>query len=167
MRIRSICWIFVLTQLSGLARAAEPIDCRAEARFSSQGSVGKAVIDALRGAKERLTIALYGFDNMDLGDELIQLVKKAVVVKLKIDTARSKSKKIVDLINRLKAGGMQVQSVAANGRNHNKFAIIDGRRVLTGSYNWTLKSENNWENLLVLDCPELAKAYEAEWERIR
>jgi phosphatidylserine/phosphatidylglycerophosphate/cardiolipin synthase-like enzyme len=56
--------------------------------------------------------------------------------------------------------------VAPNGRNHNKFAVIDRKRVITGSYNWTLKSEGNWENLLILDCPELAKAYENEWERI-
>jgi phosphatidylserine/phosphatidylglycerophosphate/cardiolipin synthase-like enzyme len=45
--------------------------------------------------------------------------------------------------------------------------VIDGRRVLTGSYNWTQKAETNWENLLIIDCPELAKSYEAEWEKIR
>jgi phosphatidylserine/phosphatidylglycerophosphate/cardiolipin synthase-like enzyme len=164
--MRSLFLIFLLAQLPGLSWAEEPVECRVLSQFSSQGSVGKTVIDALRSAKERLTIALYGFDNADLGDELTQLVKKGVIVKLKIDTARSKSKKIVNLIDRLKAGGVQVQSVAPNGRNHNKFAVIDGEKVLTGSYNWTLKSENNWENLLILDCPELAKTYETEWERI-
>jgi phosphatidylserine/phosphatidylglycerophosphate/cardiolipin synthase-like enzyme len=148
------------------ANAADGFDCRVDARFSSQGSVGKAVTEAIGETKERLTLALYGFDNTDLGEELLKLVKKNVTVRLKVDTARSASKKIVKLIELLKAGGVQIQSVAANGRNHNKFAVIDGKRVLTGSYNWTLKSENNWENLLILDCPELAKAYESEWERI-
>ena len=145
---------------------ADSIDCRVNSRFSSQGSVGKTVTEAIRGAKERLTLALYGFDNMDLGDELLELVKKKVVVRVKIDTARSAGKKIVALLDKLKAGGVEIQSVAPNGRNHNKFAVIDGKRVLTGSYNWTLKAESNWENLLILDCPELAKAYESEWERI-
>jgi len=149
------------------AVAADAVDCQVTSQFSSQGSVGKAVIDAIRGSRERLTLALYGFDNSELGEELIQLAKKNVVVRLKIDTARSSSKKIIALIDRLRAGGIEVQTVAANGRNHNKFAIIDGKRVLTGSYNWTLKSEANWENLLVLDCPELAKSYESEWQRIR
>jgi phosphatidylserine/phosphatidylglycerophosphate/cardiolipin synthase-like enzyme len=135
-------------------------------QFSSQGSVGKVVTEAIRGTKERLTVALYGFDNTDLGEELIQLAKKGAAVKLKIDTARSASKKILALIDKLKAGGIEVQTVAPNGRNHNKFAVIDRKRVITGSYNWTLKSEGNWENLLILDCPELAKAYENEWERI-
>jgi len=90
-----------------------------------------------------------------------------VAVRLKIDKNRSASKKIVALIDRLKAEGGEVQTVAPDGRNHNKFAVIDGKRVVTGSYNWTLKSEGNWENLLIIDCPELAKSYESEWERIR
>ncbi|MGH7872730.1 MAG: phospholipase D-like domain-containing protein [Candidatus Binatia bacterium] len=166
MNLRRLYLMSALLLLPGLALAADPMDCRVDARFSSQGSIGKAVIDAIRGAKERLSIALYGFDNTDLGDELIQLAKKGVAVKLKIDTARSASKKIVNLIERLKAGGVQVQTVAPDGRNHNKFAVIDGKRVLTGSYNWTLRSEKNWENLLMLDCPQLAKVYESEWERI-
>ncbi len=142
------------------------MDCRVAAKFSSQGSVGKAVTVAIRDTKERLTLALYGFDNSELGDELLKLVKKKVAVRVKVDSARSAGKKIVALLDKLKAGGVDVQTVAPNGRNHNKFAIIDGKRVLTGSYNWTLKAENNWENLVILDCPELAKAYEAEWERI-
>jgi Phosphatidylserine/phosphatidylglycerophosphate/cardiolipin synthases and related enzymes len=157
----------LLLALAQSAVADDTINCQVATRFSSQGSVGDVVVAAIRGAKERLTLALYGFDNSDLGDELIQLVKKKVAVRLKIDAARSAGKKIVALIDKLKAGGVDVQTVAPNARNHNKFAIIDGRRVLTGSYNWTLKSEKNWENLLILDCPELAKAYESEWERIR
>lgn len=167
MRLPACLSVLVLL-LSGVAViAADATECQVTSHFSSQGSVGKAVTEAIHGTTERLTLALYGFDNSDLADELLQLVKKKIVVRLKIDTARSASKKIVALIDKLKAGGVEVQTVAPNGRNHNKFAIIDGKRVLTGSYNWTLKSEANWENLLILDCPELAKTYEREWERIR
>lgn len=124
-------------------------------------------MDVIRGTEERLTVALYGFDNPELGDELLKLVKKKVTVRVKVDTARSASKKINALISRLKAGGVEVQTVAPGGRNHNKFAVIDGKRVVTGSYNWTLRSEGNWENLLILDCPELAQSFDSEWERIR
>ncbi len=166
MKSLGLCLVISLLLWPRLGLAAESVDCRVAAKFSSQGSVGKAVTAAIRETKERLMLALYGFDNIELGDELLNLVKKKVAVRVKVDTARSAGKKIVALIDKLKAGGVEIQMVAPNGRNHNKFAIIDGRRVLTGSYNWTLKAENNWENLLILDCPELAKAYETEWERI-
>ncbi len=147
--------------------AASAVPCRVSAHFSSQGSIAKVVSEAIRQTKERLSIALYGFDSTALGDELLSLVKKNVTVRVKVDAARSSGKKIVRLLEQLRAGGVQVQTVSPNGRNHNKFAVIDGEKVLTGSYNWTVRSESNWENLLILDCPELAKAYEKEWEEIR
>jgi phosphatidylserine/phosphatidylglycerophosphate/cardiolipin synthase-like enzyme len=156
----------MLTLLPAITSAADTFDCRVRSQFSSQGSIGKSVRDAIDRSKERLTIALYGFDNFDLGTELLDLAKRKVAVRLKIDSARSAGKKTAKLIAQLRAGGVEVQTVAPDGRNHNKFAVIDGKRILTGSYNWTLKAESNWENLLILDCPELAEAYEREWERI-
>jgi phosphatidylserine/phosphatidylglycerophosphate/cardiolipin synthase-like enzyme len=167
--MKSHRWLAALLMLLVAPRAFsdEPIECRVKARFSSEGSIGQAVIEAIRQTKTRLTLALYGFDSTDLEDELLKLVKKNVVVRLKVDANRSAGKKITQLFDQLRAGGVQLRTVAPNGRNHNKFAVIDGTRVMTGSYNWTLKSEGNWENLLILDCPELAKKYEGEWEKIR
>ncbi len=158
--------LIVLGLLPTLTIAAEPYDCRVQSQFSSQGSVGTKVLEAVSQTKERLTLALYGFNNTQLANELVKLAKNHVTVRLKVDANRSASKKITKFMEDLKAGGVQVQTVAPDGRNHNKFAVIDRKRVLTGSYNWTLKAESNWENLLILDCPDLAKAYETEWERI-
>jgi hypothetical protein len=87
--------VFLLVPRSALA--ADTVDCQVTGRFSSQGSVGRAVTDAIRETKERLTIALYGFDNTDLGDELLKLAQKNIVVRLKVDTARSAGKKMVRL----------------------------------------------------------------------
>jgi phosphatidylserine/phosphatidylglycerophosphate/cardiolipin synthase-like enzyme len=92
---------------------------------------------------------------------LLQLIRKYRAIKDRQLRSASKNR-CAD--RQSQVGGVEVQTVAPDGRNHNKFAIIDGRRVLTGSYNWTLKSEENWENLLILDCPALAKSYESEWE---
>jgi len=160
----SVLWLLLSWRL---ASSGESFECTTTAVFSSDGSIGKAVADAMRAAQERVTIALYGFDNPDFGRELLNLAKKKVVVRIKVDTARSAGKKIQKLIEELKASGVEVQTVAANGRNHNKFAVIDGSIVVTGSYNWTLKAEKNWEHILILKWPELAKAYEREWEKIR
>lgn len=167
MRRFGCCFGLALVLLPLLALADESVDCRVTTRFPSQGSITKSVVEAIGDTKKQLTLALYGFDNSELGAELLKLAKRNVIVRLKVDTARNAGKRITRLIEELKAGGVQVQTVAPNGRNHNKFAVIDGTRVLTGSYNWTLKSEGSWENLLILDCAEVAKAYEGEWERIR
>jgi len=51
---------------------------------------------------------------------------------------------------------------------HQKFAVIDSRIVLTGSYNWTASAENyNHENLLLFrDAGPLAEEYRQQFLRL-
>lgn len=50
---------------------------------------------------------------------------------------------------------------------HNKFVVIDGRILITGSFNWTTQAvTSNQENLCIIDNEELAKKYTAEFERL-
>ena len=47
---------------------------------------------------------------------------------------------------------------------HNKFAIIDNRLLLTGSYNWTFSANNrNDENLLIIDDPEIIEIFQNQF----
>jgi mitochondrial cardiolipin hydrolase len=158
--------LMILFMFGHLAKAADSFDCQINPKFSSGESLAKAVTDSLTQAKQRVLLALYGFNNQNLAEELMKVAKRGVTVRLKIDTAKGAEKKTDALIARLKSAGVEVQTVAPGGRNHNKFAVIDGTRVLTGSYNWTAKAESNWENLIALDCTEAAKRYESEWEKI-
>jgi mitochondrial cardiolipin hydrolase len=55
---------------------------------------------------------------------------------------------------------------------HHKFAVLDRQTALTGSYNWTMESEqDNFENLIILREAEVVEAYTREfeslWERAR
>jgi len=50
---------------------------------------------------------------------------------------------------------------------HHKVAIIDGRIVITGSYNYSQSAEDrNDENLVVIDDEEIARLYEQEFQRV-
>jgi hypothetical protein len=121
--------VIALALLPALTSAGDSYDCRVQPQFSGQGSIGKSVRAAIGQSKERLTIALYGFDNFDLVAELLDLAKRKVSVRVKIDSARSSGKKIVKVIDQLRAGGVEVQTVAPGGRNHNKFAASPHRFV--------------------------------------
>ena len=51
---------------------------------------------------------------------------------------------------------------------HNKIMIIDGKEVITGSYNFTKAAQNkNAENLLVIYDEKLAHIYMENWQRRR
>jgi len=48
---------------------------------------------------------------------------------------------------------------------HNKIMVIDGKTILTGSFNFTKAAEeNNAENLLVIQDAALAAKYMANWQ---
>lgn len=48
---------------------------------------------------------------------------------------------------------------------HEKFCVIDFRKVITGSYNWTYKAAHNSENILILDDPTVATQYISRFEQ--
>lgn len=67
----------------------------------------------------------------------------------------------------LTAAGGQV-SVVEDRLMHHKFCILDGRDVLTGSYNWTNKAAHANEENIVLTTgdPELAQHFLREFRRL-
>ncbi len=67
---------------------------------------------------------------------------------------------------KLKNAGIEVKLDSNPALMHNKVAIIDGKIVITGSYNWSLNAETkNNENMIIIKSVELAEIYEKEfWE---
>lgn len=50
---------------------------------------------------------------------------------------------------------------------HHKFAVIDGKTVVTGSQNWSnAANRSNDENLLVIDNPTVAAHFQREFDRL-
>lgn len=162
----SLLSFFLVLSVALMSHSIETVDCKVRAKFSSEGSIAEVIVQEIRKARSTLFLALYGFNNEALADLLVEQAALGVTVRLKIDAEKSIRERQHRMIESLKAAGIQVQVVAPEERNHNKFAIIDETTVITGSYNWSLRAESNWENLLILDCPELAKKYAQEWKKI-
>ena len=50
---------------------------------------------------------------------------------------------------------------------HHKFAVIDNKTVITGSFNWSPSAAHtNDETLLVIHSPQLAKHFTREMDRL-
>jgi len=65
--------------------------------------------------------------------------------------------------------GIPVKIRIGKGRGimHNKFAVIDEKEVITGSYNWTNNAEeNNYENAVFITDPEIVKQFSSEFDRL-
>ena len=68
---------------------------------------------------------------------------------------------------RLERAGVALRIDQTEHHMHHKFAVFDGERLLTGSYNWTRSAaRNNEENLIVTRDPGLVRAFSEEFERL-
>jgi phosphatidylserine/phosphatidylglycerophosphate/cardiolipin synthase-like enzyme len=67
----------------------------------------------------------------------------------------------------LLGAGLDVRIDGSPDKLHHKVIIIDGRIVITGSYNFSVSAESrNDENLVVIFDEEVAGVYLEEWERV-
>ncbi len=50
---------------------------------------------------------------------------------------------------------------------HNKYAIIDNKILVTGSFNWTWQAvKSNQENLIIVEKEDLVKKYKDSFEKL-
>lgn len=60
-----------------------------------------------------------------------------------------------------------VPNLAKGDLLHHKFAVLDGKTVITGSHNWSVAANhNNDETLLVIENPIVAAHFEQEFNRL-
>jgi len=63
--------------------------------------------------------------------------------------------------------GVGTPRLAGGDKLHHKFAVIDGARVITGSFNWSPSAAHqNDETLLLIESPLLAAHFTREMDRL-
>ena len=118
----------------------------------------------LQQARTSIRIAVCWFSHRTLFDILIARLKAGVRVELilEYDTQNFREGGL-DFQHFVENGGLLYRTRQA-GLMHHKFAIIDDRLLLTGSFNWTYGS--NAENLLVTDEQVLLSGFRSEFDRM-
>jgi phosphatidylserine/phosphatidylglycerophosphate/cardiolipin synthase-like enzyme len=140
----------------------------------------------LQGVRSRLDMNLFVFSAQNLADELAQLHARGVPIRLLADPgfANRSFSEVLDLMGialpdhrcRQEAGnrvwsqplqGVGTPRLARGDKLHHKFAVIDGEKVITGSFNWSPSAAHqNDETLLLIDSPLLARHFGAEMDRL-
>ena len=145
-----------------------------EVYFSPNGGAAHALIKRIEGAKKSIDVAMYAFTSSDLAWALVKAHEKGIDVRVLLDGDFIKNK--YSKHNFLSKRGVNVridkshllQPGKIKGCMHHKFAIIDDKILITGSYNWTASAEKrNDENLLIFNnAPDLVKVYRKEFDKI-
>jgi phosphatidylserine/phosphatidylglycerophosphate/cardiolipin synthase-like enzyme len=134
----------------------------------SPWSAEPVIVRALDAARVSIDVLAFSFTSTPLRDALLRAKERGVHVRIVLDANQFKYLKEMRELARL---GFDLRLSAGKnggrGVQHNKLAVIDGKLVQTGSYNWTTNAhKNNYENVLFLDAPDDAAAYAAYFDRV-
>lgn len=140
---------------------------RAQAYFDE---IELHILHELRKAITSIHIAVAWFTDPDIFEHLCQKAMEGVRVELiviKDDVNRSSG---LDYERLADFGGLFLMVGDKRKRSaimHNKFCVIDGTTIITGSYNWSKKAREDWENITIIeDHPDLARQFVLEFETI-
>lgn len=138
---------------------------RIETYFAPQDKVSAKILDRLRRAQSSVRFLTFSFTQDKIGAALIDLHQAGVTVEGIFETTGSETR--FSEYGKLKQAGLNVWQDGNPYVMHHKVFIIDDETVIFGSYNFSANAdEDNDENLLIVDSPDLARAYTEEFQRI-
>jgi len=127
-----------------------------EVYFCPEDECKEHLLDLLKTASNYIHCALY---DLDLPEIIDFLKEKQTEIDVKLVTDKDNSENILDLNPVNNEGESQLM--------HNKFCVIDGDKVFTGSFNPTDKGNSyNNNNMVILYSKYLAENYENEFQEL-
>lgn len=142
---------------------------QAEVLFTRAGSVADLVSRALEAATTSVDAALYRLNLPRLARELERARERGLRVRLVLDRGKfEETRSTRELLANSRLDFRLLHGRQGPGSKlHHKFVILDTQTVLTGSYNWTVESEEeNYDNLVILRGLQVAQEYMREFEAL-
>ncbi len=132
-------------------------------------NISERVLQEIQRAKSSIYIAVAWFTNQTIFDEIVKKAKDGCIVSLIIsnDEINLNSSINYEILNIEKSNVYKI----GDGKKepmHHKFCVIDHDLIITGSYNWSYKTENNFENIIVTsDNSSLAQQFIKEFNELQ
>jgi phosphatidylserine/phosphatidylglycerophosphate/cardiolipin synthase-like enzyme len=145
--------------------------------FAPTGSaelVEQRIATELGQAQHEIVLAEYLFTSKTLVQAVESAIQRGVAVSVLMDANQDKSVPNDKLdAQTLKSAGASLRLVYLQGTGgyaakfHDKFCVIDGKTVITGSFNWDPdQDQRGWDNLVVLRDPALAQTYVNNFKQV-
>jgi phosphatidylserine/phosphatidylglycerophosphate/cardiolipin synthase-like enzyme len=128
-----------------------------------RGGPDADLAQAIDRAETTVDMAIYDLNLWSIRDALLAAKRRGVDVRLVVESDNLASPELAELI----AAGIPVVADGAEPLMHDKFTVIDGAEVWTGSMNYTIRDGyRNDNNLVTLRSAEAAAAYHDEFEEM-
>jgi phosphatidylserine/phosphatidylglycerophosphate/cardiolipin synthase-like enzyme len=131
--------------------------------FSPKGGCTDAVVQELQAARREILVLAYSFTSTPIAQALVDAKLRGVHVDIVLDHSNEKEEH-TDLHFFLEQGLVPLID-PKHAIAHNKVMILDGRTLVTGSFNFTNQAEHeNAENLIVIKGhPDIVNSYRKDF----
>ena len=139
---------------------------RVENYFAPQDGAAGHLIDAIeQHASRRLSFLAFSFTHDGIAQAVLDRASAGVAVSGVFETTGSNTQ--FSEYGKFKQAGLDVHQDGNPYVMHHKVFVLDGQRVAFGSFNFSSNADTgNDENLLIVEDPRLAEAFQAEYERV-
>lgn len=138
---------------------------RIENYFAPQNQVSEQIIARLKLARTSIHFMAFSFTSDTIGKAVRTMEKAGVQVSGVFETTGSET--LFSEYGKFRKLKLDVLQDGNPYVMHHKVFIIDSQTVIFGSFNFTNNADkDNDENLLIIDDPALALAFEAEFQRV-
>jgi hypothetical protein len=132
-------------------------------------NIASRIQEEIKKAQKSIYIAVAWFTNRNIFEQLLLKARAGCTIHIIISNDEINTNSSVDFEQLTKHRGYVYK--IGNGDSelmHNKFCVIDYNTVITGSYNWSYKAENNFENIVInYNDTSLAKQFVNEFIQIK
>jgi phosphatidylserine/phosphatidylglycerophosphate/cardiolipin synthase-like enzyme len=134
--------------------------------FSPEDGVADKIASRLALAQQSIHFLAFSFTNDVIGSAMRVRAKAGVSVVGVFEKTGSETQ--YSEYGKMRKAKLDVLQDGNPYVMHHKVIIIDGHTVIFGSFNFSDNADtDNDENLLIVDDPTLAQAFEAEFQRVR
>jgi phospholipase D len=130
--------------------------------FTPPSGCGALIAQQVAEAEESIYVQAFDFTSSHIANELIKAKQRGVKVKMLFD--RNNKNNANSEMPKLLAAGIEIGIESIPGYAHNKVMIIDHKKVITGSFNFTRGADHkNAENVVLIEDPKIANQYLQNW----
>jgi len=138
--------------------------CPVEVAFSPNDGATELVVRTIDSAKTSVRVAAYSFTSKPIAQALLAAHRRGVDVRVVVDKSNVTARYTAATF--LANMGVPVRVDFRYRIMHDKFTVIDGVALETGSFNYTQAAASNAENVIILHDPAVAQRYGQEWDRL-
>jgi len=137
---------------------------QASSCFSPDETCDSLLVEFIRSAKKSVDVAVFDVTHPQIVHELLVAARR-IPVRIVVDRRQARGKH--SLVSTFVKAGANVRAGVQRGIMHHKFIIVDGEKLETGSFNFTVgASQRNQENQVYLNREDLVRRYQERFEKI-